>query len=86
MPPGVWSLRVCLSFGMPCYDIPCTTSRGTLTISKWGNTPEEAESLAKKSASPGAVIGKAKLVVPQPFSEESRALRACRHEQTLRAA
>lgn len=71
---------------MPCYEIPSTTSYGTQSITKWANTPAEAEALAKKCATVGAVIGKAKLVSPQPFSDEARALRQARDIHQLPAA
>ena len=65
---------------MPCYTSEYTDKRGKHTCTKWGNTPEDALALMKKTLGGAPEIGKPVLVSPQPFSDESRAL----HERKRR--
>ena len=71
-------------FFVNCYNIAYRHSKGVFVASKWAESTSDALEAVKKahkrvglSSAVGAIVyDKAELVIPQPFSDESRALRA----------
>jgi len=68
---------------MPCYIITYHTRNGTYTASKWADNAKKALRLLKRAHNRSTrkmrqpiTYDEPVLVVPQPFSDESRALRA----------
>lgn len=56
-----------------CYEIPFNDGRVERVITKWGETPKEALTFARKSVAAGIVLGEPRLAKPQPFTPEAAA-------------
>jgi hypothetical protein len=86
IPSGAMNAAACVAhlFFVNCYNIAYRHSKGVFVASKWAESASDALEAVKKahkrvglSSAVGAIVyDKAELVIPQPFSDESRALRA----------